>query len=368
MVAIRGWLEGIRIPSSIGFITIRSPSREEGFKRTQLVLKDPELHKVIEAFGREDYVEVQGDAVEQDLVLRKITLVHKNEEGLPVHLGKKNSLQANQSLKGDRMMGIELAKGRVLRAIREYLCQEGFVEHPCQKLLTGATEGGSEVFRTCDQKFLAQSPQLQKQLVVNSGMMKMYDIGNVFRAEKFKTSRHSQEYTSIDLEMNVTGLEAVINASIGVIIAAFSGLDKIITEKDFARVDYTQAIQLLQTDRLDREGEVKLFDYFSEKFIVVTGYPEDQRAFYTDGRSNFDILCRESELCSGSLRIPSYERLVAKCDALRIDISTPTMKKYLDSFKSGSPTTGGSWIGFDRLIATVLGLGNICQTHGYRVD
>src|SRR5271157_233064 len=78
-------------------------------------------------------------------------------------------------------------KGQMLHSFRERLCQLGFTEinPPC--IVSAATEGGTELFPVeyFERKaFLAQSPQLYKQLAVIGGMDKIFMTTPVFRAEK----------------------------------------------------------------------------------------------------------------------------------------------------------------------------------------
>jgi len=72
------------------------------------------------------------------------------------------------------------------------------------KLVAGGTEGGAELFPVRyfgRQAFLAQSPQFNKQMLVIAGFERVYEVGPVFRAESPNTSRHANEFTSLDYEL-----------------------------------------------------------------------------------------------------------------------------------------------------------------------
>lgn len=89
---------------------------------------------------------------------------------------------------------------------REFLDQQGFTEINTPKLISGASEGGSEVFRTDyfgKPACLAQSPQLYKQMGISSDLGRVFEIGPVFRAEKSMTRRHLCEFTGLDMEMEI---------------------------------------------------------------------------------------------------------------------------------------------------------------------
>merc|ERR1712032_1324284 len=92
----------------------------------------------------------------------------------------------------------------VCRFFREYLQQQGFQEIHTPKLIGGASEGGADVFRVDyfqGDAFLAQSPQLYKQMALMTDMPKVFEVGPIFRSEKSFTHRHMTEFTGLDLEM-----------------------------------------------------------------------------------------------------------------------------------------------------------------------
>lgn len=92
----------------------------------------------------------------------------------------------------------------VCKLFREYLDNEDFIEIHTPKLQGAATESGSSVFKVGyfkGQAFLAQSPQLAKQMAISADFGKVYEIGPIFRAEDSNTHRHLTEFTGLDLEM-----------------------------------------------------------------------------------------------------------------------------------------------------------------------
>eukprot|EP01012_Entosiphon_sulcatum_P040952 TRINITY_DN54702_c0_g1_i1.p1 TRINITY_DN54702_c0_g1~~TRINITY_DN54702_c0_g1_i1.p1 ORF type:complete len:587 (+),score=95.85 TRINITY_DN54702_c0_g1_i1:22-1761(+) len=94
-------------------------------------------------------------------------------------------------------------KGVIAMAFRTKLQEKGFAEIHTPKLLGAASEGGSAVFRAdyfgrpC---FLAQSPQLYKQMAVMGDLSRVYEVGPVFRAEQSNTHRHLTEFVGLDAE------------------------------------------------------------------------------------------------------------------------------------------------------------------------
>merc|ERR1719240_1923539 len=87
---------------------------------------------------------------------------------------------------------------------RERLLADGFVEIHSPKLIATASESGSSVFKLgyFDRfAYLAQSPQLYKQMALMTDLPRVFEIGPVFRAEQSFTHRHMTEFTGLDMEM-----------------------------------------------------------------------------------------------------------------------------------------------------------------------
>ena len=84
--------------------------------------------------------------------------------------------------------------------------QHDFIEVHTPKLISAASEGGADVFKLNyfgRDAFLAQSPQLFKQMCINSDMKRVFEIGPVFRSEKSFTHRHLCEFVGLDFEMEI---------------------------------------------------------------------------------------------------------------------------------------------------------------------
>jgi len=78
------------------------------------------------------------------------------------------------------------------------------VEIHTPKIISAASEGGANVFTVSyfkDSAYLAQSPQLYKQIAIAADFEKVYTVGAVFRAEDSNTHRHLTEFVGLDLEM-----------------------------------------------------------------------------------------------------------------------------------------------------------------------
>lgn len=105
--------------------------------------------------------------------------------------------------------GIMRISSGVAAFFREYLSSQGFVEIHSPKLMPQASEGGADVFRVdyfpkynIPNAFLAQSPQLHKQMALMTDLPRVFEIGPVFRSEDSFTHRHMTEFVGADMEMH----------------------------------------------------------------------------------------------------------------------------------------------------------------------
>eukprot|EP00477_Mikrocytos_mackini_P000298 GAHX01000314.1.p1 GENE.GAHX01000314.1~~GAHX01000314.1.p1 ORF type:complete len:507 (-),score=110.97 GAHX01000314.1:54-1532(-) len=273
------------------------------------------------------------------------------------------------------------------------------VEVQTPKLLNGASESGSTVFEVKYFKttaFLAQSPQLYKQMLIISGFPSIFEVGPVFRAEDSNTHKHLTEYTGLDMEMRIENdyndvLDRVWkNIRLGIketlkhraeevkSLNEKFGFDSFaieIPEKTVA-ITYTEAVALLQENKVEikwgddigSNEERLLGELVKEKFktdlVVITQYPNNIRAFYTKKKNEkesygYDFIFRGEEIISGAERENNYELLLKNMKEKGMDENDKSLSFYLDAFKLSVPRHGGIGMGFDRLVGLFLGLRNI---------
>ena len=285
----------------------------------------------------------------------------------------------------------------VCHLFREYLDKQNFVEIHTPKLIGGASEGGSNVFKFDyfgQEACLAQSPQLYKQMCIIADFKGVYEVGAVFRAENSMTSRHLCEFTGLDIEMEIKEhFFEVLDVLGGLFNYIFDGLKKrykkelevvnnqypfeeIVYKKDVLKMKWQDGVKLLNdngynqniNEDLDTINEKALGKLVKEKyntdFYILYGYPKSARPFYTmpdpndDNFTNsFDAFIRGEEVLSGAQRIHDYDLLLQKVKEK--EINPATLTDYLNSFKLGAPPHGGAGIGLERVVKLFVGLGNI---------
>jgi len=281
-----------------------------------------------------------------------------------------------------------------------FLRSQGFIEIHSPKLQGAATESGASVFKVSYFKgdaFLAQSPQLAKQMCIAADFERVYEIGPVFRAENANTHRHLTEFIGLDLEMTFEEhYHEVMDLLDKMLLAIFRGLkDKYKKEIDVIgkqfpsdefkwregpegtlKLSYKEAVDLLVEDGVEREvlddinteNEKRLGRIVKEKYdtdyFIIDKFPLELRPFYTMPDPNdptlsnsYDFFMRGEEILSGAQRIHDPQLLVEKMKSKGIEPSS--MQGYVDAFRLGCAPHGGGGIGLERVIMLFLKLNNI---------
>ncbi|HPP44712.1 MAG TPA: aspartate--tRNA(Asn) ligase, partial [Methanomassiliicoccaceae archaeon] len=282
-------------------------------------------------------------------------------------------------------------KSTVLNLIDRYLVDNGFVEVFTPKLVASGAEGGATLFelRYFDKcAYLAQSPQLYKQMLMSTGMDRVFEIGPAFRAEPSDTVRHVSEFISFDGEMAFIESQRDVQKMIegctqsvikGVIEQCdhqlkVLGADVKLPKAPYPIIPYEEAVEMVKAegmkialgDDIGTEGEKLLGEIMSRQgndMYWIEEYPEEAKPFYImekDGTPysySFDLDYKGQEISSGGQREHRYDRLVARMEKKGLDPDSFTF--YLEAFKFGMPPHGGWGLGVERFIQKMLDLPNI---------
>lgn len=282
----------------------------------------------------------------------------------------------------------------IAAGFRKFLTGNCFTEIHTPKIVFSGAEGGANIFKLGyfgKEAYLAQSPQFYKQIMVGV-YERVFEIAPVFRAEKHHTSRHINEYTSVDLEMGfIESFTELMTLETGMISEALSFLEdnygdeigllktSIPFVSDIPTIRFNDAKEMVAkaysreiTDFEDFEPEEeKLLCELIKKqansdFVFVTHYRSSKRPFYamdTPGEpqltESFDLLFRGVEVTTGGQRIHDYNMQVEKMLARGMNVES--FGSYLMAHKYGLPPHGGLGIGLERFTAQLLGLPNVRQ-------
>nr|MBA2667151.1 aspartate--tRNA(Asn) ligase [Trueperaceae bacterium] len=270
------------------------------------------------------------------------------------------------------------------------LYERDFTEIFTPKIVAAGAEGGANLFEVDyygTRAFLAQSPQLYKQIMV-AVYERVFEVAPVYRAEPSHTNRHLSEYLSLDVEFgfidsddDVMALqEALIKHMLDAVRISCAreltlmGAEVPDTSVPFPRIPLLEARDLVRErfghssggKDLDPEAERLVGRWAKEEhgsdFVFVTRYPQEARPFYTyptdDGLTRgLDLIFRGVEITSGGQRVHEHDVLVRELEARRMHPEAFT--GYLEVFKHGMPPHGGFAIGAERLTALLLGIANI---------
>lgn len=419
-VTVKGTLHRIREMSGFAFVIIRTARMvfqciwEEGISNVDI--KD---------FSVEECVVVEGTLIKEersrlgfDIRINEMKRISGKAEIPPIEIGndkKIDKLNLN-TLLDNRIIALRNPKARailkiadgVLYSFREFLRQEGFTEFVPPKMVESGAEGGADMFEVDyfgQKAYLNQSPQMYKQIMVGV-FQKVFTVGPVFRAEKYSTNRHINEFQGLDLEMgfidsfeDLMELEArmfkfmfkTLNEQYAPELEMYLGKDARLPEiEQFPKIKFTEAKKLFADAHPGKQGELALKEpdfapeeekwlgeYFLKEYnapiVFVTHYPTVKRPFYamedpenTEYTLSFDMLLNGLEVTTGGQRIHDYEMQVEKMKARGMDIEE--FEDYLTMHKYGMPPHGGMGLGLERIVQNILGLDNIKQATAFPRD
>lgn len=403
-----GWLQETKKLGGIAFLKIRDSTGV-----FQVVLSEDEIGE--ESFEdaveipRESVVIVEGDRKETDqtdlgfeIVPKSIKVESEAEKPLP--LGVVDQVDSEMGTRFDnRFLDLRKEEKRLIFEIRDLLLDglrdffdsEGFIEVDTPKIVAAGAEGGATLFELnyYDQRaYLAQSPQLYKQMLMSAGFERVYEISPAYRAEDFATIRHTSEFLSLDFEMSfIDSSSDVMDMTSYMIRHAFSyvkehgseQLDKLgveveVPEHPFKKVPYRECINILEElgrewedePEIGTEEEKILGDHMEEehgkKFFFITDFPTrvKEGTFYAMRKdydpsltTYFDLEYKGQELVSGGQREHRYDVLLEQMEKIGVELEN--FESYLETFKYGMPPHGGIGLGVDRLVQKLLNLDNV---------
>ncbi len=398
-VTVRGMVHALHHMGGITFLTLRGPKSV-----LQCVLdREIDLQEITE----ECAVEVTGVPRKEprapggtELAVTALTVLSRPAAPLPVPISKRQlklNLDTELSL---RPVVLRSLRERAVFRIQEGLCRSfretlhglDFTEIHTPKIVHAGAEGGSNIFRLDyfgRKAFLAQSPQFYKQMMVGV-YERVFETAPVFRAEKHSTTRHLNEYTSMDFEMGfIDSFEDVMAVETLFLQHAMELLaSECASEAEALAIDLPDVsrIPCLRFDEakelaaekyhrpirdpydLEPEEEVNIGRYAKEElgsdFVFITHYPSKKRPFYAmDDPADpkftlsFDLLFRGMEVTTGGQRIHDYQTQVDKMLSRGMDPGA--FESYLMIHKAGMPPHGGLGIGLERLTARLCGLENV---------
>ncbi len=402
-VVLQGHIQSIRQLGRLSFLNLR-----DGSGQIQLLVEGSELLEElkIKEILPETPVRVWGTVQAGPAPEVHITSLEilARVSPVPVETGKNAKIEKLSAgalfdyrpltLRNEKVRAIFKIEAEILKAFREFLCRSGFTEIHSPKIVATGTEGGANLFCLdyfSKPAYLAQSPQFYKQMLV-AVFERVFEVGPVYRAEEHETTRHLNEYISLDFEMGfISGIADLIALQQELLKHIFAHLQEHcafelglyqavlpVIEGPIPQLELAQAVRILKekygwqslsSKDLDAEGEKlicrHIFEETGMELVYITNYPHAIRPFYAmkeeggTGSASFDLLFRGLEITTGGQRLHQYSELIASMEERGLE--TEQFNDYLLAFKHGMPPHGGLAIGLERLTKQLLSLASVKQ-------
>ena len=330
-VRLAGWLHHQRRLARLTFVLLRDRAG-----LAQIVVEEPAAMEELGRLLPETVLEVEATVVASEqapggIELREpaFTVVSEPAEQPPIELRRpelKEQLptildHAAVALRHPRQREAFQIAAASVAGFRAALDRLDFTEIHSPKIVASATEGGANVFRLDyfgRQAFLAQSPQFYKQMMVGV-FERVYEVGPVFRAEPHDTTRHLNEYVSLDAEIGFVRDHFDVMASSARRSRGWREARALGSGSTRPRCrprsrGCTSARPASTTSTSPPRTSGGSAREHGADFLFVTGYPMAKRPFYTHpepGRpefsNSFDLLFRGLELVTGGQRLHRYD-------------------------------------------------------------
>jgi asparaginyl-tRNA synthetase len=422
-VTVQGWVRTKRELKDFTFLEINDGS---SMANLQAILDPalPDYDTVLKSISTGASVEVSGTLVSSpgkgqniELKATAVTLYGDCPADYPLQK-KRHSFEFLRSIAHLRSRTNTL--GAVMRvrnacstAIHTFFQEKGFLWVHTPIITASDCEGAGELFTVTGldlskpadfskdffgkRAYLTVSGQLEAE-VMAMAFQNVYTFGPTFRAENSNTSRHLAEFWMVEPEMAFCDLDGdkdlaeeflkyifrYVLETCGEDMAFFNDrIDKTviataenIIQNEFARITYTEAIELLEkSDRtfeypvewgvdLQSEHERYLAEELFKKPVIVSNYPKTIKAFYMRLDDNdqtvsaMDILAPKiGEIIGGSQREERLDVLIRRIEEQ--GMNPEDLWWYLDLRRYGSVPHAGFGLGFERLVQFMTGMGNI---------
>ena len=426
-VTVCGWARTVRSSKNVAFIELN----DGAFKSVQIVVESAKIKNFDEvekqnvgaSFMVEGKVVLTPNAQQPfEINADSVTVLGESDASYPLQK-KRHTIEFLRTIptiraRGNLFNAVFRIRSVSAYAIHKFFNERNFVYLHTPIITSSDCEGAGQMFQvtTLDLEKLKKEGKVdysqdffgQKTSLTVSGQLheeafthafgKTYTFGPTFRAENSNTSRHAAEFWMMEPEICFCQLDElmdneeemvkyVINYVMKECHDELEFLNKFvdtgllerlknIVENDFVRIDYTDAIKILEKvkDRfvfdvkwgvdLQSEHERYLTEEVYKKPVFLKNYPKDIKAFYMrqndDGKTvaAVDLLVPGiGELIGGSQREERLDKLLARIHEL--GLKEEDYSWYLDTRRYGTNVHSGYGLGFERMVMYLTGISNI---------
>jgi asparaginyl-tRNA synthetase len=422
VVTVRGWLQRLTGKGKLNFLRVR-----DGSGIFQAVAFRPTL-------GEEKFTLVNRLTTESSIILTGTIRADPRAPGVPggyemdlqdievVQLAEEYPIAPKEHgieflldrrhlwLRSNHQWAIMRVRAAVIRAIRDWLDDHGFLLVDTPILTPAAGEGTTTLFKVDyhgTPAYLAQTGQLYNEANIFA-FGKVYCFGPTFRAEKSKTRRHLQEFWMVEPEIAFCTLEELLEIEEQFVSAIVQTVlercrdELALLERDttllqqvvppFPRITYDQAVTMINAaaaqgvtvpphdepvpplnwgDDFGAHHETFLAGQF-DKPVFVTHYPTAAKAFYMEPEPDRPEVCRSADLLApegygeiigGSERISDPDRL--REAIRRHNLPEAVYEWYIDLRRYGSVPHSGFGLGIERTVAWITGISHLREAIAY---
>ncbi|MBS1623677.1 MAG: aspartate--tRNA ligase [Bacteroidetes bacterium] len=278
-VTLAGWVQRVRDIGHLVFIDLR-----DRYGITQLSLNadsNAALCDQARKLGREFVIQVTGKVVERtsknaniptgEIEIYADTLTILNEAETPPFTIENESDGSEElrmkyrylDIRRPHLKDVLVTRATMIRAMREYLDNKGFIEIETPNLIKSTPEGARDFLvpsRLHNGSFYAlpQSPQILKQLLMVAGMDRYYQVVKCYRDEDFRGDRQP-EFTQLDCEMSFVEQNDVFENFEGMVKHVFRKTNGV-ELPDFLRLTFADAMRLYGSDKPDLRFDCKIIE------------------------------------------------------------------------------------------------------------
>jgi len=403
-VKVQGWLHNKRSSGKLQFLIVRDGS---GFAQAVLAKAavPPGAWEAAEQMGQESSLEMTGKVKEDErapggyeVEVTGLEVVHSSHD-YPITPKEHGTafLMENRHLwlRSQRQHAVLRIRHAVVKAVRDYLDDEGFTLVDTPIFTPAACEGTTTLFGVpyFDEgtAYLTQSGQLYNEATA-AAHGKVYCFGPTFRAEKSKTRRHLTEFWMVEPEMAFAHLEDAVKVAEGLICQVVRRVletrkeELKALERDTAKLEnvkppfpwlhYDDAIELIQSkgsqtawgSDFGGTDETVIAEAY-DRPVVVHRFPTQIKAFYMEPDPerpqltlSADILAPEGygEIVGGGERMSSAELLLSRIHEHQLP--EEAFRWYVDLRKYGSVPHAGFGMGIERVVTWICGIEHLRET------
>ena len=411
-VSVAGWVETVRDQKKVQFVVLRDESGAVQLVNPRTVAEDgtvvaDEPAVTISGLSQGTFVRATGELKHDERVklggieIKLSTLTVETAAIPETPIAADSGIDKRMDW---RFLDLREPKHNLIfrvqttfeHALRQYWVDNGFIEIHTPKLMASASESRAELFELPyfeTTAYLAQSPQIFKQMAQAAGFGRVFEIGPAFRADPSFTSRHATEFTSVDTEISwidshedvmkvheellVAGFTAVKEKH-GAEIEALFGVEVTVPSTPFPRIPLAEAKRIVAErgyevpradDDMDPEGERQISAYVKEtyghEFVFLTDYAATIRPYYHMRHpedptltKSYDLIFNGVEISTGAQREHRVDILVEQARDKGLDPE----EIDLEFFKYGIPPHGGFGMGLARVLMLMLHLANLRET------